>query len=147
MRLHGFYTLLAGLGTLLLFSCNAGPEPINYATDACKFCRMVIIDKQHGAEIVTAKGRIYKFDAVECMLNFSADIKDTTGIEFLVNEYIVPGVLRDAPLATYLISEGIPSPMGENLTAFTSRADAENARRKFGGQLYTWTEIQAHFKR
>lgn len=147
MRLHGFHTLLMCSFSLLLFSCNGGPEPINYATDACKFCRMVIVDQQHGAEIVTAKGKIHKFDAVECMLNFSKDLKDTIGTQFLVNEFVVPGVLRDAPKATYLISEGIPSPMGEYLTAFNSRDDAENARQQFGGQLFTWSEIQTHFKR
>jgi copper chaperone NosL len=31
---------------------------------------MTIVDKVHAAEIVTKKGKVCKFDATECMINY-----------------------------------------------------------------------------
>ena len=101
----------------ILTSCDIKPQPINFGEDACHFCKMTIVDKQHAAQIVTKKGKAYKFDAVECMLNHLEDI-DTTEIElFLVTDYLDPGFLIDATSSHYIISENIPSPMGEFLSS------------------------------
>ena len=63
--------LITVLSLLLLFAaCSPQPRPIEYGTDLCDFCRMTIVDKQHAAELVTDKGRVYKFDAIECMVNY-----------------------------------------------------------------------------
>ena len=58
---------------LLVFSCNVSPKPIDYGSDGCHFCKMTIVDKVHAAEIVTKKGKVYMFDATECMINFRKD--------------------------------------------------------------------------
>ncbi|MGB5288980.1 MAG: hypothetical protein WBN42_10875, partial [Ignavibacteriaceae bacterium] len=49
----------------LLASCGSKPEPINYGKDECEFCRMQISDNRYGAELVTDKGKVYKFDSIE----------------------------------------------------------------------------------
>ncbi len=41
---------------LFFYSCSVEPSPINYGKEACNFCKMNIVDQQHGAEIVTKKG-------------------------------------------------------------------------------------------
>ena len=47
----------------LLISCGKKEaEPIKLNSDGCEFCKMKISDGKFGAEIITAKGRIYKFD-------------------------------------------------------------------------------------
>lgn len=128
---------------LLLFflSCNVGPEPINYGSDSCQFCTMTIVDKVHAAEIVTQKGKVYKFDATECMINFIKEF-DTSEIQlYLSNNYTEPEVLIDATKATFLISEQIPSPMGAFLSAFKNKSDAEKFHADKGGQLYTWDQL------
>lgn len=130
----------------LVVSCAVEPSPIVYGSDTCHFCRMTIVDKQHGAEIVTTKGKVYKFDAVECMLNQMKVMEDPSIGLFLVNGYSRPGELLDATSATYLVSEGIPSPMGEYLTAFESDARAREAQQKHGGQIFSWQEIRNRFK-
>ncbi|WP_418638552.1 nitrous oxide reductase accessory protein NosL [Winogradskyella sp.] len=137
----------SSLVVLLLFlSCNVGPEPINYGSDSCQFCTMTIVDKVHAAEIVTKKGKVYKFDATECMINFIKDF-DTTEIQlYLSNNYTEPEVLIDATKATFLISEQIPSPMGAFLSAFKNKSDAEKFQADKGGQLYTWETLLAKFK-
>lgn len=139
------YTTLSLL--LLLLGCNAGPKAIDYGNDGCHFCKMTIVDKIHAAEIVTQKGKVYKFDATECMVHFMEDI-DTSEIKlYLSNNYTEPEVLIDATMATFLISKNIPSPMGAFLSAFKNRTNAEKVQQDKGGTLYTWTELLEHLSK
>lgn len=138
------YSILALL--LLFLSCNVSPKPINYGSDGCHFCKMTIVDKVHAAEIVTKKGKVYKFDATECMINFMEDF-ETSEIElYLSNNYTEPETLIDATQATFLISKNIPSPMGAFLSAFNNIADAEKFKNEKGGKLYNWEALLAKFK-
>lgn len=137
---------LSALLLLFLFNCNVSPQPIDYGNEACHYCKMTIVDKQHAAEIVTDKGKAYKFDATECMVNFLDEFDSSTVKLFLSNDYSKPETLIDATKATFLISEQIPSPMGANLSAFKYRQVAINTQKEKGGSLYSWTELLNHFK-
>ena len=130
----------------LTVGCSVGPKPIDYGHVGCHFCSMTIVDKQHAAQLVTQKGKVYNFDAIECMLNHLKDEDKAATALFLVNDFNKPGALVDATKATYLISESIPSPMGEYLSAFTDEAVAKETRTKQGGELFTWAEINNRFK-
>jgi len=46
----------------------------------------------------------------------------------LVANYNQPGEMISAENSAYLISENLPSPMGANLTAFASTAEAKEAQ-------------------
>ncbi len=145
MKTLTHYSILALL-LLLTFSCNVAPKPIVYGSDGCSFCTMTIVDKVHAAEIVTKKGKVYKFDATECMINYLEDF-DTSEIQlYLSTNYTEPEVFTDATKATFLISENIPSPMGAFLSAFENKTDAEKFQSEKGGDLYTWSELLALLK-
>jgi copper chaperone NosL len=132
---------------LNVFSCNVAPQAIDYGQDGCHFCKMTIVDKVHAAEIVTKKGKVYKFDATECMVNFMNDF-DTSEIElYLSNNYTEPEALIDATKATFLISKNIPSPMGAFLSAFQSKEAAKKFQSEQGGALYTWEELVTQLKK
>lgn len=135
------------LALLLLFlSCNVSPKPIDYGSDGCHFCSMTIVDKVHAAEVVTKKGKVYKFDATECMINFMKEF-DTAEIQhYLSNNYTEPEALIDATKATFLISKNIPSPMGEFLSAFKNKENAIKTQTEKGGTLYSWDELINHLK-
>ncbi|WP_420321977.1 nitrous oxide reductase accessory protein NosL [Flagellimonas sp.] len=139
-NLFGIY-VLSLFTTAFLSSCSAKPQPIVYGTDGCHFCRMTIVDQQHAAQIVTSKGKAFKFDAIECMVNHLKDVDSNSIALYLCNYYTEPGKLIDATEATFLISEGIPSPMGEFLTAFREQTSAESEKNKHGGKLYSWDEL------
>jgi copper chaperone NosL len=131
---------------LLFFSsCSVEPQPINYGADACHYCKMNIVDSQHAAEFVTEKGKVYKFDAIECMLRQIKSGDQTTIALYLVNNYDNPGDLSSALLSTYLISEAIPSPMGAFLSGFTSNEAALSTKEELGGELYTWDELKSKY--
>ena len=140
------YSSITAVLFLMFLGCNNSPKVLAYGSDGCHFCSMTIVDKQHAAQIMTKKGRSYAFDATECMLNHLKEIDRQTVALFLVNDYENPGDLVDATQATFLISENIPSPMGEFLTAFRDREMAENMQTKSKGELFTWQELSERFK-
>lgn len=126
---------------LLVFGCNVSPKAIDYGNDGCHFCKMTIVDKVHAAEIVTKKGKVYKFDATECMINFMNDFETSEIKLYLSNNFTEPEKLIDATKATFLISENIPSPMGAFLSAFKNKQDAIETQSKKDGTLYNWEEL------
>ena len=134
--------------SMLALSCSIDPVPLNWGQDQCDHCRMTIVDNKFGAEIVTKKGKIYKFDAVECMANFMKDgkIQQNEISKCFVIDASNPAQFIDAENATYLISENFPSPMGADLSAYGSRSDAEKSQANHKGDLRTWDDIKAKFK-
>lgn len=126
----------------ILTSCNVSPKPIIYGSDGCHYCKMTIVDKTHAAEIVTKKGKVYTFDATECMIHFMDEF-DTSEIQlYLSNNYTEPAAFIDATKATFLISKNIPSPMGAFLSAFKTKEEAEKFQSEKGGTIYNWEELQ-----
>lgn len=127
-----------------LSACGSGPEPLRYGADVCEHCRMMIMDPKYGAEIVTAKGRIFKFDAAECMVSFlragSVPISPS-GDRFLTTDISSPGNLIDARTAFFLKDRAFRSPMGGNLASFASRSLAENNHRHADGRILTWDQL------
>lgn len=133
--------------SFLLASCTVEESPIVYGKDACHYCMMNIVDKQHAAEIVTQKGKPFKYDAIECMMRDILERDENSIALFLMTDYFTPGKLVDATEATYLISENLPSPMGANLTGFQSKSKAEKVHKEKGGTLYSWNELKRVFKK
>jgi copper chaperone NosL len=133
---------------IILSSCKVEPKDINYGEDHCINCDMTVVDKSHSAEYVTKKGRAYMFDAIECLVwKIDKEQNEDKMSYLLVADYTNPGVLIDAKTATYLISEKIKSPMGANLSAFSSKETAQKVLSENDGQLYTWSELKIKIKR
>lgn len=132
-----------------LSGCSSDPEPINYGTDQCEHCRMTIMDKKFGAEIITKKGKVQKFDAAECLINYIIENNtDLSNVSMLfVTDYKQPAKLINALNAVYVISSGIKSPMGENLCAFTGEKDAGKFIDESGGDIYNWESLTDKFRK
>ena len=131
--------------SLLITSCSVSPQPINYGSDACHFCDMTIVDRQHASQLVTSKGKAYKYDAIECMVHSLQDeFVDTEIAYYLVADFRQPGELIDATKASFLVSEKLQSPMGANLSAFFNEEAGKKAQEEFTGDTYSWKEIQEH---
>lgn len=140
MKMKKIMTLLPGL--LLFVACEVGPKPINFGNDSCDYCSMTIVDRQHAAEIVTKKAKVRKFDAVECMINFDREHQKSPVGLYLVSDFEEPGKLIDATTATYLKSEEISSPMGANLSAFSTVEAAREKFQQYGGNVLSWEEVK-----
>ncbi|MHB1147031.1 MAG: nitrous oxide reductase accessory protein NosL [Lutibacter sp.] len=133
------------LGTivfLLTISCKVEPEAIEFGKDQCSFCKMNIVDKTHAAQLVTAKGKQFKFDAIECLVNYLGQNREEKTALLLVADYANPGEMTEAEKATYLITPAIKSPMGANLSAFSAKNRAEEFQQKHTGEIYTWESLK-----
>jgi copper chaperone NosL len=136
-----FYILVL----FLLTGCEVQPVPIEFGKEECSFCKMTIVDRQHAAQLVTKKGKQFKYDAIECMLNDLNEKQNTQENKiYLVSDY-GKSKMTTAEDATYLISQAIKSPMGAFLSAFSSNAEATSVMTKSGGEVYNWQEIKKKY--
>ena len=133
---------------LLLQGCEIKPEEIHYGEDQCAYCKMNIMDSKFGGEFVTTKGKIYKFDDVNCLMSFvnspevtSRDMKYT-----LVTDFSQPEKLIDATIAFYVKSPEIKSPMASQVAAFETEEAYKQHKKELNGIYLTWGELTAQFK-
>ena len=125
----------------LLVSCKPEPRAIDYGEELCAFCKMTVVDKTYASEAVTDKGKVFVFDAIECLVHFADKNPEMEFAYQLVNHYGNPGVLQPAEHSYFLISENLPSPMGANLTAFNSYDSANAKKNELGGVVLEWSEL------
>jgi copper chaperone NosL len=133
----------------LMLACSSEPEPIVYGTDACHTCKMTLMDKKFGAELVTQKGKVYKFDDVNCMLNFYNDTENNAE-QFkykLVVDFSQPEKLITASDAFFLKSDEIKSPMASEIAAFESKDSMEKLKEEWNGIYLVWGEVVTQFKK
>ena len=128
---------------LLLVSCSTNPEPFNYGKDVCEFCKMGIVDPKFGGEVITKKGKLYKFDDVTCMNQFleSGSLKEETISKKLVINFQKQNDFIDAGKAFFFVSPQLKSPMGSNAGAFTSTSEADKMNTSGQGKVMTWNEL------
>lgn len=144
--MRSFSHLLIILIGLLTTACSVEPEPINYGIDACSFCNMTIVDKTHAAQLVTKKGKQFKYDAIECLVNDLLEKNNEPELAVIqVADYTKPGEMIKPKGAYFFISEAIKSPMGANLSAVATKETAEKIISENGGTLLSWEELKEEF--
>jgi copper chaperone NosL len=125
-----------------LSSCGSnGPEPIKLNVDSCDFCKMSIADGKFGAEVITQKGRTYKFDDLGCMMNYCKENKNTVFSNYYVHDYTKNNTLIPAEKAYYLKGGSIVSPMQGNTMAFSSEKDAKQYAIKLKAIITNWVDL------
>jgi copper chaperone NosL len=131
--------------TLLLSGCSIEPEPLVYGKDQCHSCKMTLMDQKFGAELVTHKGKVYKFDDINCFLNFyNSNTVNKDDFRFkLVVDFSHPEKLVDAETAFYLMSAQIKSPMASQVAAFESSHPEFSAQ--WDARAFDWAGLQNQF--
>lgn len=136
------------LTSILLFSCNVEPESLNYGKDACHTCKMTLMDKKFGSELVTKKGKVYKFDDTNCMLNFlnSGYLEGEELAHKLIVDYSQSERLIPVEQAFFLKSDEIRSPMNSEIAAFETEQAMKEYKKKWKAIYLGWGELQTQFK-
>lgn len=135
-------TAMIFITAFFLFACsNSGPQLIQLNTDGCDFCRMTISDGRFAAEVITQKGRVYKFDDIGCMLKYRNEQSDIVFKNYYTNEYLKDNVLIDATTAWYIYHDGFKSPMGSNIAAFSSQKEAHEYAAGVNTSVQKWSEL------
>lgn len=130
------------LGLFLLPSCSTEPEPIKYGKDACQYCEMTIVDKSFSAQAVSTKGKQFKYDAVECMINHNLQTETEMAI-WQVADYSHPGEMMPVDSAVFIINDSINSPMGANLAAIDH--NSPRIHRK-SADVFSWIDLVNLFR-
>ncbi len=126
-------------------SCGeTGPEPIILNKDMCTYCRMAISDGRFGAELITKKGRIYKFDDMSCMLRYDKEHTDGQVRNFYINDYTRDNILINAENAWYIRHDELNTPMRGNMAAFEREEDAVEHAGRLGVATQTWEDITSN---
>ncbi len=133
---------------IFLISCSVEPEPLHYGHDACYTCKMTLMDTKFGAEIVTKKGKVFKFDDINCLMNFhNAGHEQEEDMAYrLVVDFSNPEKLMDAREAFYIKSSQVKSPMGSHVAAFGTKEMADTHKKQWNGIWLSWGELVTEFK-
>lgn len=133
---------------ILLITCSIKPEPLRYGTDSCHSCKMILMDKKFGAEVVTEKGKVYVFDDTNCMVNFlnsnsleGEEIANTLIVDYDQTEKLIP-----VEHSFFLKSDFIRSPMNSGIAAFGSEASMNEYKKKWKAIYLGWGEVKTEFK-
>ncbi|GAB3428754.1 nitrous oxide reductase accessory protein NosL [Niabella aquatica] len=135
-------TLVMAIAVLGIFSsCNTDePVAIDYNKDTCASCKMSISESRFAAELITKKGRVYKFDDISCMLDYinanSPDIK-----KYYIGDYMKGGQWLDALTVFYVRHQEVRSPMGGNTAAFKSKNEAAAYAVKYNTNILVWQDL------
>lgn len=132
--------------TILFLGCNKNPEPINYNKDECAHCMMTIADPKFGCELVTETGKIYKFDSIECMVDYILIERGFKISSLWITDYSNPKNLVDATKAYFIVSKNIVSPMGKDLAGFMNENDRDKFFEEVGGNKLNWKEVIEYIK-
>lgn len=119
-----------------------GPRDIDTAADACSRCRMSIDRLDHAGELITADGRVQKYDSLGCL---ALDHRDAISsgrrpagawvIDHATHRWIRAG---DA----YYALAGMPTDhMGYGIAASASREAAVALAGGDAGKVVGWTQL------
>jgi copper chaperone NosL len=104
---------------------------------------MQITDNRYGSEIVTDKGKVFKFDEIGCMIEYAL-VKNFIGDanqKFLVTDFAKPETFIDATNAFFIQNENFRSPMGSNVMGFGSEISRQKFIAESGGSLLNWVDV------
>lgn len=131
--------LVPALIVLLFASCSTSPEPFTVGKDECHSCKMTITDDRFGGELITTKGKIYKFDDLRCLADFVSTANEKDFSRTLTINFEKPNTFLDVSVAHFATSPELKSPMGSNTAAFENAGGAAT----FGSasEVMSWSTL------
>lgn len=138
-------TVSAAAVMIILFStsCNVKPQPFAYGKDICDDCNMTVMDPKFGGEIITKKGKTYKFDDSHCMIHFlkSGAVKKTDIAQKVFIDYNNEKNFLDVKSSYFVVSDQLKSPMNGNAACFSSKEIAEQKAKETNGVVKNWDQL------
>lgn len=102
---------------------------------------MSIADGRFAAELISKKGRCFKFDDLQCLIDYKKEKSSTEFKAIYVNDFEKNNELIDAAKAYFVHHEELRSPMGGNFAAFTQQDKAIQFAKARNSLIQTWQEI------
>jgi copper chaperone NosL len=141
----GMSTAIAVIFTVFFIpGCNPQPEKIAFGKDTCAECKMTIIEPKFGGEIVSKKGKVYKFDDVHCVATFlkRRGVEMSSIHQTLFVDYNDRNQFVKVSSAEFVVSSQLKSPMGGNAAAFKNASEAQKKAAEIDGSKVTnWATL------
>ncbi len=129
-------TIIIIASVIAMMSCQkSGPKEILIGKDQCDNCKMTITELKYATELITEKGRAYKFDDLSCMTMYENSNPDKAKN---ATTYVIDfpsGKFLETEKATFIKGGSIKSPMGGNTQAYQNKTAAEKAAANLGANL------------
>jgi copper chaperone NosL len=123
-RITNTLTGSAVLMALVFVSCTSGPQPVQWGKDACVFCKMTMMDKRYGAQIINRHGKTFLFDDIICLSGYlDAGNLAPDNIRCIYFVDFKTAALIAADSTIILKSETFRSPMSSHLASVSSATD------------------------
>ena len=105
---------------------------------------MTIVDRQFGTELVSTRGKIYRFDSIECLAAYelSGNLPAQDIHSMWVTDFHAAGSLIRLDQATCVHSDKFRSPMGVGLAACATEEKAAAMAGEIEGSTVTWQQVQ-----
>lgn len=127
---------------IMLSACTSSePEAIRLNKDNCDYCKMTIADLHFASELITDKGKTYKFDDVSCMINYCKEFNPSKDARLYVSDYMAPTQFLEVKKAVLAKGESVASPMGGNVAAFSNQQAAQTFAQEKNASIVQWSEL------
>lgn len=104
---------------------------------------MNIADLRFAGELQSRSGRIFTFDAIECLASFFIDARARDDVRAVwVSDY-ESSELVPVDSAVFLRLRGVQSPMGRGLAAFDARNAGATRLAQYGSDIMRWPDVVA----
>ena len=129
-------SILSFVAIFFLSSCSEKEvEPIHFGKDQCELCKMGIEDAKFGTELITEKGRVYKFDDLSCMQSYATENASVIGKARLFVPDFISKELFPLEKAILITGGVVKSPMNGNVAAFKDKNQAEKTAQQLGATI------------
>lgn len=118
---------------IFLSGCSSGVQPVMYGKDNCEHCKMTIMNNHFAAELITTKGKVFKFDDIQCLSMYikNTPVAKNSVKQLFITDYSVPGKFINADKAGFIKSDSLRSPMEGNIAAFENSDSAKKYLLQF----------------
>ena len=138
---NNFLNIFVLIGLFSLVGCgHHHPVAFQAGDFQCEFCKMGIVDMRYKSEVISPKGKIFRFDSIECLLRWKQRHPQEVASAW-VSDFFHPEQWLLLEKAYYLKSEKLSSPMGAFLSAYASPKDLQTAQKQFGGNAITFQSL------
>lgn len=137
----GLPVLLLAMVVFVSGCGSSGPDPVLLHTDHCSNCKMGISDTRFAAEIITVKGRVYKFDDWHCMMAWQKQNPNPAVKNFYIHDYVTPHAFLEVSTAFFVRDASVKSPMGGNVAAFSTRGSADSFAASAGTDVLRFSDL------
>ncbi|WP_243825736.1 nitrous oxide reductase accessory protein NosL [Flavobacterium covae] len=137
------YRILLFFSFIFSLSCGSDkPQSIKLNIDSCDFCKMTISNPQFSCQIITDKGRCYKFDDLSCLLQY---IRNTKIKAVYVSDYLNKNMIS-ANDGFFVKHINFKSPMNGNIACFSNLKESKKYQSKLHTDVLNWKELTQIYK-